>query len=229
MGRPSVCDDQIRPPSAAFDEWSWRHGLHSMAMAGVRYADVYEGLTMSNAPATQLLTADDLLALPDDGNRYELVGKLICMPPASFRSSVVAATVLRIVGNFVAQHSLGLCGGADGGLRLFAQPDTVRAPDVSFVRAERIPPGPLEAGYFPGAPDLAVEVLSPSDRYPEVQRKVQEYLDAGTPLVWVLDPESRSATVTHADGRSTYLDSDGILDGEDVLPGFRVALADVWA
>jgi Uma2 family endonuclease len=185
---------------------------------------------MTDSPTAVMLTADDLLALPDDGNRYELVeGTLVCMPPASYRSGVVALNLGAAMTAYVRQHRLGICSGADGGVRLRAEPDTVRAPDVSFIRADRVPPGGLEAGYFAGAPDLAVEVLSPSDRYPEVQRKVQEYLDAGTPLVWVLDPESRSATVTRADGRSTYLGSDGVLDGEDILPGFRIGLTDVWA
>ena len=126
------------------------------------------------------------------------------------------------------EHRLGVCAGADGGVRLKPDPDTVRAPDVSFVRAERIPSGGLAAGYWPGAPDLAVEVLSPSDRYPEVQRKVQEYLDAGTWLVWVVDPESRTATVFHPGGRSIFLDCDGVLDGGAVLPGFKLALNEVW-
>jgi Uma2 family endonuclease len=180
---------------------------------------------MTDATGTTPMTADQLAHLPDDGNRYELVeGRLIRMPPASFLSSVVAATILRIIGNFVVERGLGLCAGADGGVRLKPNPDTVRAPDVSFVRAERIPAGGLTAGYWPGAPDLAVEVLSPSDRYPEVQRKVQEYLDAGTRLVWVVDPESRTATVFHADGRSTFLAAEDVLDGEDVLPGFRLPL-----
>lgn len=184
---------------------------------------------MSDAPAVPLMTADQLAHLPDDGNRYELVeGRLMRMPPASFLSSVIAATILRIMGNFVLEHQLGICAGADGGVRLRPDPDTVRAPDVTFVRAERLPAGRLQAGYWEGAPDLAVEVLSPSDRYPEVQRKVQEYLDAGTRLVWVVDPESRTATVFHPDGRSVFLGADGVLDGEDVLPGFRLALEGVW-
>lgn len=184
---------------------------------------------MSDAPVASLMTADELARLPDDGNRYELVeGRLVRMPPASYLSSVVAALILRLVSNFVVQHKLGICAGADGGVRLKPEPDTVRAPDVSFVRAERIPVGGLVAGYWPGAPDLAVEVLSPSDRYPEVQRKVQEYLDAGTRLVWVIDPESRTATVFHPDGRSKFFGADDVLDGGDVLPGFRLPLSEVW-
>jgi Uma2 family endonuclease len=184
---------------------------------------------MSDASAVSLMTAGELARLPDDGNRYELVeGCLIRMPPPSYRSGVVATNIAVPMAGFVKQHRLGLVSGADGGLLLRSDPDTVRAPDVSFVRADRIPAGGLVAGYWPGAPDLAVEVLSPSDRYPEVQRKVQEYLDAGTQLVWVVDPESRTATVFHADGRSSYLSAEDALDGEDVLPGFRLSLDEVW-
>lgn len=184
---------------------------------------------MSDAPAARLVTAEELALLPDDGDRYELVeGRLIRMPPASFLSSVIAATILRILGTFVREHRLGICAGADGGVRLKPNPDTVRAPEVSFVRAERIPVSGLQSGYWPGAPDLAIDVLSQSDRYPEVQRKVQEYFDAGTWLVWVVDPESRTATVLHADVRSKFLGPEEVLDGEDVLSGFRLPLGEVW-
>src|SRR5947209_3690566 len=95
---------------------------------------------MANAPAQRLLTVDDLLALPDDGEHdYELVcGKLVPMPPPNWRSSAVAANVMIEVGSFVKQRRLGICLGADGGFVLEQDPDTVRIPDCSFVRAERV-------------------------------------------------------------------------------------------
>jgi Uma2 family endonuclease len=184
---------------------------------------------MSDTPTDTLLTADDLLRLPDDGYQYELVeGRLIRMSPASYKSSLVGGNVHAAMHHYVKQHRLGICAPADGAMRLATDPDTVRAPDISFVRAERVPPGPLPPGFWPVAPDLAVEVLSPSDRFSEVQRKVQDYLDAGTRLVWVLDPEARTATVYHPGGRSSFVDEHGTLDGEDVVPGFRLSLAEVW-
>jgi Uma2 family endonuclease len=137
-------------------------------------------------------------------------------------------TIGALLWAFIRPRNLGICATADGGMRLAADPDTVRAPDVSFVRAERLPAGGLKAGYFAGAPDLAVEVLSPTDRFSDVQRKVRDYLAAGTRLVWVIDPEARTAIVYRPDGRVTFLDEDGVLDGEDVVPDFSLALADVW-
>jgi Uma2 family endonuclease len=184
---------------------------------------------MSTAPSDRLMTADELLHLPDDGRFYELVrGKLIEVSPSSSESSWVSADVLTRINTFVRQHGLGRCGDSDWGFLLATNPDTVRAPDVGFVRAERIPASGVPPGYWPGAPDLAVEVLSPSNRPTDVLRKVAEYLDAGASLVWVLDPQRRRATVYHPDGTVTVLGEDGVLDGEDLLPGFTLPLAEVW-
>jgi Uma2 family endonuclease len=133
-----------------------------------------------------------------------------------------------LIGNFVAEHRLGVVGGADFGILLARGPDTVRAPDVVFYRADRLPAGGIPSTYWELAPDLAVEVLSPSDRRGKVLKKVGEYLDAGTHLVWVVDPRRRTAVVYRPEGEPTILGADGILDGEDVLPGFRLALAEVW-
>ena len=111
---------------------------------------------------------------------------------------------------------------------LATNPDIVRAPDAWFVRAERVPAEGIPRDFRHGYPDLAVEVLSPSDRRADVMRTVREYLTAGTPLVWVIDPDGRWAEVFRADGTYTYLDENGALDGEDVLPGFALTLRDVF-
>ena len=184
---------------------------------------------MTNLPAERLLTAADLMRLPDDGYRYELEGgRLIRMPPGGPLASIVAATILTLLNQFVRLHRLGVVGGADFGMILARDPDTVRAPDVAFYRADRLPPGGIPVTYWELAPDLAVEVLSPSDRRSKVLRKVSEYLDAGTPLVWVVDPRRRTAVVYRPEGEPTILGADGVLDGEDVLPGFTLTLAEVW-
>lgn len=186
---------------------------------------------MANAPTDRLLTTDDLLALPDDGqHEYELVrGKLVPMPPPNWRSSAVATSVVIEMGSFVKQHRLGMCLGADGGFILEHDPDTVRIPDCSFIRAERVEREAPERGIWPSAPDLAVEVLSPSNRFTEMAEKVENYLRSGVRLVWVIDPEARVAFV-YAPGRPvTRVGEDGTLSGEDVLPGFTLSLAEVWA
>ena len=182
---------------------------------------------MSTSSTPKLMTVEELMQLPDDGMFHELdEGKLVCMPPSAYRSSRVGSRVLIRLGTFVEQHNLGMVAGEAGGVVLGRGPDIVRSPDVSFVHRDRMVD--TGRGYFEGAPDLAVEVLSPSDRYAAVARKVSQYLAAGTRLVWVLDPETRAAAV-HCPGREVIeLGEDGVLDGEDVVPGFRLALSEVW-
>jgi Uma2 family endonuclease len=173
------------------------------------------------------MTAEELLEMPDDGNFYELdEGRLIQMPPSAFRFSQVAYRLGSRIAVFVDQHGLGIYAGEQGGVRLRRNPDTVRAPDFSFVRRERAMD--TGRGYFPGAPDLVVEALSPSGRYTAVARKVAQYLAAGVRLVWVIDPEHRTAAVYRANGEVIELGEDGVLDGEDVLPGFTLPLSEIW-
>ena len=183
---------------------------------------------MTTTPA-KLMTADEFFCLPDDDKRYELQkGRLIDVGGASPRSSAVAMAIGALLYVFVRQHNLGKVGGADWGARLFANPDTVRVPDVAFVRKERLRNGKLPRRFQDGAPDLVVEVLSPTDRYRRTARKVREYLAAGAQLVWVIDPDDRSAVVYRADGTDEDYDSDGVLDGGDLLPGFTLNLAEIW-
>ncbi len=184
---------------------------------------------MPDTSAATLMTAEDLLKLPDDGRRYELVrGKLIRMSPSGSRSSIVSGRISNRVGPFVEQHRLGFCGDSDWGFILASNPDVVRAPDVGFVRADRIPPEGIPEGFWPGAPDLAVDVLSSSDRFSDVLEKVQEYLAAGTRLIWVVDPDARRATVFRPAPAPVTVGADSELSGEDVLPGFVLKLAEVW-
>jgi Uma2 family endonuclease len=183
---------------------------------------------MVSSPTT-LMTADDLLNLPDDGQQHELVkGKLVTMSATSSRPAMVAAEIGGEIRNYVREHRLGRVGGADWGFRLQSDPDTVRAPDYAFVRAERIPPEGVPPGFWPGAPDLALEVISPSDRFGAVMEKVEEYLSAGARMVIVVDPEARITRVFRPDRPTRVLGPDGTLDGEDVLPGFTLPLSQVW-
>jgi Uma2 family endonuclease len=179
--------------------------------------------------AATLMTAEGLLHMPDDGWSYELDrGELIRMSPAGSRAGIVTFRVSLRFGSFVEQHQLGVCGSAEWGFRLSSNPDTVRAPDVGFVRAERISVGGIPEGYWSGAPDLAIEVLSPTDRFADLLVKVQEYLTAGTRLVWVIDPEARKAFIFRPSQAPEIVDADGELSGEDVVPGFVLHLTEVW-
>ena len=168
-----------------------------------------------------MTTADELLRLNMPDARTELVrGELVVREPAGYCHGNVAARLLVAIGGFVEPRGHGWVFTAETGFRLRTNPDTVRAPDVAFVRRDRLP-DPPPRGYAALAPDLVVEVLSPDDRPGEVLSKVGDWLEAGTSLVWVVDPERRMARVYRADGTQDNLGGADRLDGETVLPGFE--------
>ena len=172
-----------------------------------------------------LMTAEQLFELPDEGYCSELVeGEIIRMTPAGGTHGIVAMRVGALLSEFVEAHRLGVCFAAETGFILQRDPDTVRAPDVAFVAAGRVPKTGIPTFYWPFAPDLAVEVLSPWDRPAEVRRKVDEYLAAGTRLVWIVDPAAHTVHVHQSPGSVHVLRHDDELDGGDVLPGFRCAV-----
>jgi len=174
-----------------------------------------------------LLTADDLLRLRPPDKRTELIrGRMIVREPAGFRHGDIAMAIAARMHSFVRENRLGRVLAAETGFRLFTNPDTVRAPDVAFVRNEQIP-DPLPRGFAPFAPALAVEVLSPDDRPGEVLAKVADWLRAGTRLVWVVDPDRRLARVYREDGTESEISGVTAFDGEDVLPGFTCSLGEV--
>lgn len=179
---------------------------------------------------TQLLTADDLWDLPPDGQRHELVrGELRTMPPAGFEHGYVGGRILSPLERFVEGNKLGVVVTAETGFVIARDPDTVRAPDAAFVSQERIAATGIPKKYWPGAPDLAVEVVSPNDTVYEVDEKVQEWLDAGARLVWVINPRRRTVTVYGPAAKPVILTESDTLDGQDVVPGFRVGVAELFA
>ncbi len=179
---------------------------------------------------TRLLTADDLWNMPDNGAGYELLrGELIPMPPSGQEHSNISVNLVVPLGAFVKAHRLGKITGADGGYLLHQNPDSVRAPDIGFVQTSRLLQGKATKKYFDGAPDLAVEVISPNDVYDTVDEKVREFLDAGTRLVWVINPRRQTVTIFRADNTITALRDNDSLSGEDVLPGFSILIAELFA
>ncbi len=174
-----------------------------------------------------LMTAEEILTLDSPGKSTELVrGHLIVREPPSTYHGRLAARVLYRLGQQVYENELGDLFGQETGFHIFANPDTVRAPDVAFIRKERC--GTITArGYAKLAPDLVVEIVSPGDRAGEVLAKVGDWLEGGASLIWVIDPERRTAQVYRADGTVALIGSDGALDGEDVLPGWRCALEEL--
>jgi len=175
------------------------------------------------------ITADELFRMPDDGFKYELIaGALIKMSPPGSEHGIVGLRLGAALLRHVDHKRLGVVFGTDTGFKLASDPDTVRAPDVAYVARERIPASGIPKGYWPGAPDLAVEVVSPNDRRPEIEKKTAEYFSAGAQEVWVVDPTPRIVTVHRPDAPSRVLRDNDVLESPRLLPGFRYDLANLW-
>lgn len=176
---------------------------------------------------TNPITAEQLLSMANIGPCELVKGEVIHMTPAGAEHGDIAAELLYRIKSHVEGRNLGKVYAAETGFIIARNPDTVRAPDVAFVRTARLPPGPLR-GYFPGAPDLAVEVISPSDLHSDVLAKVDEWLAAGALSVWVVDPPNGSIAVFHPGIQvARYRRPDELRD-EPVLPGFALKLDKVF-
>ncbi len=174
------------------------------------------------------LTAEDLRKIVADGGRYELSrGELVPMTPVGIPHSVVVGRLMKFLSNHIDEHRLGLIG-PEGGFKLQQNPDTVRAPDIAFISRKRLESEGVPKGFADFPPDLAIEVLSPDDTASEVARKVDEYLEAGVPLVWVVDPGIRKVTVYRSFQDIRVVSAEEVLDGGETLPGFRVKVEEIF-
>lgn len=179
-----------------------------------------------------LITPEELLRMPD-GVDYELVDGKLVERNMGMESSEIAARILILIGIFLRDKRLGRLFGADASYQCFPDPDKVRKPDVSFIRAERLLGDRILKGHCPIHPDLVVEVISPGDLAYEVEEKVAEYLAAGVPLVWVVNPPTRTVRIrrprSSPQGIGSELAETDTITGEDVLPGFSCAVRDFFA
>lgn len=174
----------------------------------------------------QTMTAEELFVMPDDGFRYDLVkGELRKMSPAGSEHGAIIARLTIVLGQYIEENNLGEIFGAETGFKLASNPDTVRAPDVAFVANERIPQEGIPKAFWPGAPDLAVEVVSPGDSFDEVEEKINDYLTAGVRLIWIISPKRRTATVYRPQTEAQTLTENDMLDGQDVVEGFQCSVA----
>jgi Uma2 family endonuclease len=174
-------------------------------------------------------TAEELFRMPDDGFKHELVkGELRTMTPAGGKHGSLVIKLASLLLQHVETHTLGEVFGPDTGFKIADSPDTVRAPDVAFVRQERIPDGELTEKFWPGAPDLAVEVVSPTDTLYELDEKIEEYLASGVTLVWVVNPKKRTVTVYRPGTSPEVLGESDQLDGQPVLPAFQYPVAKLF-
>lgn len=176
----------------------------------------------------KLMTVEELAKLPPDQSRGELIrGEFFSMSPAGHTHGIIALNVSSILWIFVKQNQLGKVYAAETGFVLARNPDTVRAPDAAFVQTERLVDQP-PTGFFEGAPDLAVEVISPSETVDEVESKVIDYLEAGTQLVWLIYPRTQTVTVYRSLTKIDIFTIEDTLDGGDLLPGFSVSLKEIF-
>ena len=178
----------------------------------------------------QTMTADELFTMSEDGFLYELVkGELRKMsPPGSEHGMLVARLTGQLV-PYIEDNDLGVAFGAETGFKLASNPDTVLAPDFAFVSNERIPATGIPVSYWAGAPDLAVEVISPGNSRREMEEKLKECFAAGVRMVWMIYPKRRTVTIHRPDVEVITLTENDMLDGQDIVPGFQYSIAKLFA
>lgn len=180
--------------------------------------------------STALMTAEELLELPHgEGFRYELInGELITMPSSGFPHGRTCARLTAPLTQFILDHGLGEVFAAETGYQLTSKPDTVLAPDISFVTKERIKETGAQQGFWPGAPDLVVEILSPSDRPSKVKAKTSRWFVGGARQVWIVDPKTCTVTIHRSSSDSITFSGSDHLEADDILPGFRLSLERIF-
>lgn len=181
-------------------------------------------------PDSSQITAEQLVALPDTEQRRELVAGVVrMMSPSGGRHGQIAHRLGRSLGNHVEPQGLGTVFAAETGFLLSRQPDTVRAPDVAFVRLDRLQALSDLRGFLPLAPDLVAEVISPSDRYSEVEEKSWSWIRHGVRVVMIVDPDNRTVRICRSPRDMVLLDETAELSADDVVPGWRMKLAELFA
>jgi Uma2 family endonuclease len=179
------------------------------------------------ATVEKTITAEEYLALGDIGPSALVQGELILMSPSGYDHGWIAGNIVGALRDFVKSKKLGRVSTAEAGFFISRNPDTVRAPDVAFVRAERIPPGGQKK-FFDGPPDLAVEVLSPDDRSSDVNAKIYDWLHAGCLQVWIVDPQNKTVTVYRSRNNVAVYTLGETLAADDILPGFSLPVAEIF-
>lgn len=188
---------------------------------------------METVVQNKVWTDDELLALPDDGHKYEVMKGELVVSPAGIQHEEIGARLIATLVNFVRQRKLGIVCGSSAGYWMQpegSQPRNFLSPDVSFIAKERLG-GAKQAPkkFFDGAPDLVVEILSPSDTVERLHDKIVDYFENGARLLWVVNPEEQFVLVYHSPQPDQLLRSGDVLSGEQVIPGFTLAVSELFA
>jgi Uma2 family endonuclease len=179
------------------------------------------------ATTCHITTAQQLLDSPDLGPCELVRGELLMMTPAGYEHARIVSRINSRLAVFVEEKGLGVVLTGEGGFHVARDPDTVRAPDVAFVRAGRVPPMGTR-GFFEGPPDLGVEVVSPNDRPSQVLAKVRDWLEAGCLAVWVVDPDARTVSIHQRNREVVLLGTSDALGGGEIIPGFRIPVSAIF-
>lgn len=180
-------------------------------------------------PVDRLVTAAEFAEHPEWGPCELIRGKVVTMTNPKPDHGFLAFAIGKLIDRYAEPRGLGRVFVGDSGIFIERDPDTIRGPDVGFVRQERLPSKRALKEYFTAPPDLCVEIVSPTDRWSEISEKVDMFLSIGVALVWVIDPQTRKAHAYRKGREVRVVDAKGSLDGEDVLPGFAPPLADVFS
>ncbi|MGH8569674.1 MAG: Uma2 family endonuclease, partial [Gammaproteobacteria bacterium] len=176
---------------------------------------------------SERLTAEEFYAHPGRDGAELVRGMMrVSEPPGGFHGVLAGRLAAKLVAH-VEQHGLGTVL-VESGYLLRRDPDTVRGPDLSFITAARLPADRMPIAFIPIAPDLAIEVLSPEDRPGEIEERIADFLEAGTRMVWVVDPSRRRVLVHRRSRPPRMVGAGGALDGEDVVPGFRLSMVELF-
>lgn len=173
---------------------------------------------------TRQITIADVERNPPEGNWELIRGEVVAVNPTSYRSARVTARILRLLDTYTESHQLGDVVGPDAGFVIFPDENTLVAPDVGFVASHRVPPAADQEHFARLAPDLVVEVMSPSDRMTDALRKISLYLEAGVPLVWLVEPGPRTISIFEQGRSPRRLAGDDVIAAEAILPGFKMTV-----
>ena len=176
----------------------------------------------------KIWTDEEFMALSDYGDRYEIIdGELVTLGNSGMEHGNIGIFLGGLIEIFVRQHRLGVT--CDSSTAFKMKGGNKRSPDISFVSKERLTGlKRLPQGFFDGAPDLVVEIISPGNTFEEIHTKIEEYFASGTRLLWIIHPDEKFVLVYHSPQPDRLLRGDDILDGEDVIPNFKVALSDLF-